>query len=480
MTNLQKTVLMFMETAVSSVNLLSHPAKLVVGVSGGPDSLALLHVLTQLVDPSRLVVAHLNHGIRETAVTEADFVRDMTEKWGGVCETEAIDVARLTRDSGGSLEEAGRKARYAFFRDVADKYETPYIIVGHHGDDQAETVLMNLLRGAGLRGLRGMLPVTVMQLGDHDYFVLRPFLSVSRQNIEAYCRKFELSPVFDETNEDPSFFRNRIRQELLPLLSNYNAGITTHLQQLAALITADVALLDDLTNEAWTQVALDVNDLGIILDRAVWNALPLGLRRAILRKAMMEKRPFLQDIIFQSIEQARLVAEKPETGQRFSLPGGLYLIVDYERLIITEDEQIVIDDWPQFFQVEPQHLSIPGVVELKGGWKIEAVPVIFVDLVEVRAAADNWQVYVAMPAGQELVVRTRESGERFQPLGMNGRSAKVKEVMINRKIGARWRKKWPLVASSDQLVWIVGHVIDERTKLTEETPSIVQLRCYKG
>ena len=479
---LNKTVSSFLETAVSPINLLSQPTRLVVGVSGGPDSLALLHVLTQVMEPRRLVVAHLNHGYRETAVAEAEFVRRVAEAWGVVYKTSAVDVARLAQDTGASLEEAGRKARYTFFREVADTFETPYIVVGHHGDDQAETVLMNLLRGTGLRGLRGMRPVTPLAATIAEgsgYFVLRPFLSVNRQEIEAYCQENELTPVFDESNEDVSFFRNRIRQELLPLLADYNAGIRYHLQQLAALTESDVALLDGLTADTWAQVVLDVDD-AVVIDRAAWSALPVGLQRAILRQAVVEKRPLLQDITFQAIEQARLVAERKETGQRFNLPGNLFLIVDYDRLIVAEDENVVLDDWPQWVGEKAEKLPIPGQVTLANGWKIEAAPVDTVNLADIRAAADDWCVFVDMSTGHDLWVRPRQPGERFQPLGMNGRSAKVKEVMVNRKIGAKWRANWPIVTDTTHLVWLVGHVMDERMKIREETSSIVQLRCHKG
>lgn len=479
MSVLQKMVSLFLETAVSSINLLSHSKKLVVGVSGGPDSLALLHVLVQVVEPTRLVVAHLNHGYRETAVSEAAFVQEVAERWGAVCKLRTVDVSQVAQDDGDSLEEAGRKARYRFFSEVAEAYETPYIVVGHHADDQAETVLMNLLRGTGLRGLRGMLPVTPLTetLG---YFVLRPFLNATRQQIEAYCQENKLTPMFDESNEDISFFRNRVRQELLPLLTSYNEGIYTHLQQLAALAAADVALLDGLTADTWQQVVLDVDEDVVAIDRAAWVGLPLALRRRILRRALAVKRPFLQDITFQTIEQARLVAERKETGQRFSLPGNLFLIVDYERLLIAEDEQVMVDNLPQLLTMEAQILHVPGQVDLVNGWKIEAIPVDTMSFSEIRMYSDEWRVFVAVPAGQELVVRPRQRGERFQPLGMNGRSAKVQDVMVNRKISANLREKWPLVACDSQIVWLTGHLLDERMKITEETSSILQLRCYKG
>ena len=483
MSVLQKRVWLFLKTAVFPLNLLSHSTKLVVGVSGGPDSLALLHVLTQVVEPARVVVAHLNHGYRETAVAETEFVQDIAREWGMVCETKFVDVAQLANESNHTLEEAGRNARYAFFCDVAERYETPYILVGHHGDDQAETVLMNLLRGTGLRGLRGMLPVAPIEtkgVEDGRYFVLRPFLQVGRQEIEAYCQEYELTPVFDESNEDISFFRNRIRRELLPLLTDYNAGIRSHLQQLAALSAADVALLDELVVDTWAQVVLNVDVSSVVIDRMAWAELPLALRRGILRQAVVEKRPFLQDITFQAIEQARLGAERNETGQRFNLPGDLWLLVDYDRLIVTDDEEIVLDDWPQMAGGQAVKLPVPGELELGGGWKIEAKLVDRVDISEIQTAADNWQVFIAIPSGQDLFVRTREPGERFQPLGMNGRSAKLKEVMINRKIGANWRNKWPIVVSDTHLVWLIGHLIDERVRITPETEAIIKLACYRG
>jgi tRNA(Ile)-lysidine synthase len=252
----------FLETAVSPVNLLASSEKFVVGVSGGPDSLALLHVLARVVGPTRLVAAHLNHGYRETAVAEADFVREISGSWGIAFEVSTVDLPLVAQQSGDSLEEAGRKARYAFLHEVAAAHGTHYLAVGHHADDQAETVLMNLLRGSGLRGLRGMLPVTPLAEAP-DYYVLRPFLTVNRADIETYCQEHALTPVFDESNEDISFFRNRIRQELLPLLEDYNAGVRTHLRQLAAMAAADVALLDSLTADAWAQVAAKV-DQGVL------------------------------------------------------------------------------------------------------------------------------------------------------------------------------------------------------------------------
>ncbi len=142
------------------------------------------------------------------------------------------------------------------------------------------------------------------------------------------------------------------------------------------------------------------------------------------------------------------------------MPGDLWLVVDYDRLIVTDDEKIALDDWPQMTGGEVVKLLVPGEIELAHGWKIEAKLVDTVDLSEIQTTADKWQVVYcpALPGKIYLCVHV-QPGERFQPLGMNGRSAKVKDVMINRKIGASWRDKWPIVASDTHLVWLVGHAL---------------------
>ncbi len=216
---------------------------LLIGVSGGPDSLALLHVLKSIFSADQLVVAHLHHGWREEAGADAQFVTDTAVTWHIPCHIEKIDVAALAHAASLSLEEAGRKARYDFFARLAEETGAKVVAVGHHADDQAETVLMHLLRGSGLAGLRGMRPVSPLP-GMPELKLIRPFLAASRAEIEQYCRENHLQPISDSTNQDTTFFRNRLRHELLPLLRTYNPQIDSHLQQMAAIIEADYDLLD--------------------------------------------------------------------------------------------------------------------------------------------------------------------------------------------------------------------------------------------
>lgn len=451
-------------------------SKLVVGVSGGPDSLALLHALKELDRFEALVVGHLNHGLRPTADGEAQLVKNTAAAWDLSCYTEKVDAAELAHREGWSLEEAGRRARYRFLAQVATHVKAGMVAVAHNADDQAETVLMHILRGAGLAGLRGMLPITSVP-GAPELALIRPFLRVNRVQILAYCRQHGLTPIEDISNRDTTFFRNRLRHELLPLLAEYNPQIKARLQHLATITTADYALLQELLQEAWDEILQEGGADWLRLDREGWLKLPLSLRRSTLRRAVEQLRPTERDVAFRPIEQARFVVEGGETGAKAMLPGGLVLTVTYDRFTIAADPQSVPTDLPQLPDEIPVTLPVPGQVSLAHGSTIEASLVDDVDLVQIERNRGPWQVFVDVADGELLQVRPRRPGERFRPLGMQGRSASVKEVMINRKIPARLRSRWPLVANQRHLVWLVGHHLDERARVTADSRRIIQLKC---
>ncbi len=449
--------------------------RLIVGVSGGPDSLALLHLLAQMTSSRRLLVAHLNHGLRPSADAEAEFVRITAEKWGIPCVIEKTDVANWARDQGLSLEEAGRNKRYQFFARLAAENNISLVAVGHHADDQVESILMHILRGSGLAGLRGMLPFGPMP-GAPEVTLIRPFLQVDRAEIEEYCRQNDLRPLQDASNQDTTFFRNRLRHELIPILADYNPQIKGRLQHMAAVISADYQLLDQLVDKTWTELILEENDNWLSLDRAGWLALPLGMKRSLLRKAVWRLQPSLRDVSFQTIEQARLIVEEGPTGSQATLPGGLILTVEFDRLTLAADPNTIPLEYPQMAVDTLFPLPVPGQLSLANQWEIEATNADTISLDHVLATKDPWRVYVDVK-DQPLMVRPRKPGERFQPLGMEGHSARVQDVMINRKIPGRARPLWPIVASPNHLIWLVGHHIDERAKTTAESRHIVQLRC---
>jgi len=476
--DLSKAVRVFLEETAVSLPRPFLETSLIVGVSGGADSLALLHILAGILAPQQLVVAHLNHGWRDTAVLDAQFVSQTAASWGLTCVVETVDVVAQARAEGLSLEEAGRQARYRFFARLAYQTGATAVCVAHNADDQAETVLLNLLRGTGLTGLAAMRSVAPLPEAP-EVALLRPFLAIHRADIEAYCQEHGLTPRQDSTNADITFLRNRLRHELLPQLASYNPQIRTHLQQLAALAAADDGYLEQRVSHHWPLLMQEQTETEVVLDRERWRALPLALRRRALRRAMVVLRPFLANRGFAAMEQAREVAESGEVGAQSSLTGGLVLQVDYGRLRLTLEPSRFPGDWPQVPDGAILPLSVPGTVSLNDGWVLESVWREGIDWAQIRHNTDPWTAFLAVSEAK-LWVRGRRPGERIAPLGLNGHTAALKEVMVNRKIGAVWRANWPLVCTARHIVWLVGHQIDERAKATTSTRRVVALRCYKS
>jgi len=456
--------------------LTSPPIKLLVGVSGGADSLALLHLLWQQLGAGQLVVAHLNHGLRAAADAEAAFVEATAAAWQLPFVGQKIDVARLAEQEKWSLEAAGRQARYRFLAEQAMVVGATAVAVAHHADDQAETVLLHLLRGSGSAGLRGMLPVSTVP-GAAEVVLVRPFLQVRRADIEAYCARHDLEPRRDSSNEDVNFTRNRIRHELLPLLESYNPQISVRLQQLAAITADEHAALTAQFELVWPTMLVEAAVARLVLDRAAFNALPVAWQRLALRRVGQQLRPFHTEISFATVEQARRLSLEPASGTAVFLPGGLVMQVTADRLTFGEVGQAV--HVPQLLREGPVMLAVPGEVELAGGWRMTAVPRPDVTLAAVQQNRDRWQAFVAVGEGATLWVRPSHPGERFQPLGMAGHSQLIQELLSDRKVARGERPLWPVVAVADQLAWIVGLHLDERVRVQADTRQIVQLRCAR-
>ncbi|HFB52371.1 MAG TPA: tRNA lysidine(34) synthetase TilS, partial [Anaerolineae bacterium] len=255
--------------------LLAAGETVVVAVSGGADSVCLLDVLRRLAPALnlKLHVAHLNHQLRgDAAAADADFVRDLARRWQLPVTIGQADVAQLARQQKKSVEDAARAARYDFLRQVARKIHAEKIAVGHNADDQSETVLLHFLRGAGLDGLRGMLPRTPQPDGGAP--LIRPLLEIPRTEIEAYCRAQNLPFRTDATNRDENFTRNRVRHSLLPLLETFNPNIRAALRRTAALMQADFPLVERETDRAWQFVVKTESPQAVIFDRDDWQSLP--------------------------------------------------------------------------------------------------------------------------------------------------------------------------------------------------------------
>lgn len=460
---------------------LSPSDKIVTAVSGGPDSLTLLHLLAQrgLHPPEKVIVAHLDHQLRPTSTEEAAEVCRIAAEWGVVCSTAQVDVQALAQQEGLSIEEAGRQARYRFFAEVAAEYDANIIFTGHHAGDQVETVLMHILRGSGSAGLRGILPVSRL-VGHSGLWVVRPLLNTSREQIEAYCERHHLAPIIDESNKDTTYFRNRLRHDLLPYLEEYNPQIRERLWAMAAVTAADFEWLQQQTAEAWKTIQTESGQGWLRFELNGWRQLPLSLRRNTLRLAVAQLRPNLRDVGFQTIEQARQVAEKGVVGTEATLPGQVMLFVGYDDLTLYLDGfGLPLPELPQLETDEPLPLPVPGTISLASGWTLTGEIVTDIDRERIVQNENRWTAYLDIDRHDTLIVRPRLPGERFQPLGMNGRSKTVKDLMIDRKIPAQLRPRWPIIAAS-HLLWIVGHIQDERARVRPDSDQIVKLSLARS
>jgi tRNA(Ile)-lysidine synthase len=474
--------------------------KVVVGVSGGPDSLCLLHVLLRLRETYRLrlYVAHLNHGARGPAAdADAEFVATVAAQWELPLTVEKQDVPALAQEHALAFEEAARRARYAFLARVAQDIGGRKIAVGHNADDQAETVLMHFLRGTGLAGLRGMLPVTPItdyrlsvvnsQYPVASIQIVRPLLEISRAAIEAYCAAHDLAPRFDRSNLDTTFFRNRLRHELLPLLETYNPNVRDRLRHTAAVAAADYALLAQLRERAWTEAVREEANFSssVVFDRAAWRALPVALQRATLRQATYRLRRTLRDVTFVHVENARQIGLRGETGAQATLPMGLALIVGHDTLTVGDaGDAGSSPDEPLLWSAEPLPVQMPGATPLpESEWTLQAETrsVEQWDAAQIEANPDPWTAYLDADAlAEPLVLRPRRRGERFRPQGMEGHRVKVSALMTNLKLPQAWRDHVPLLVAGGEIAWVCGRRVGDKFTVGHKTRRVARLRFTRA
>ncbi len=484
-------VLQLVRRTIDKHRMLAPGERLVVGVSGGPDSLCLLHVLLQLAPDHdlHLHVAHLDHRLRGSeSAADAEFVARIAGEWGLPATIEACDVRAHARRHRLAIEEAARQCRYGFLARVCQETGATKAAVGHNADDQVETVVMHWLRGSGLAGLRGMLPVSpwpsqiiedLTELSEtgqvsQGLLLLRPLLEVPRSAIEAYCREHGLKPRFDRSNLDQTYYRNRLRHELIPLLETYNPGIREVLRRTAEVIAADYELLREIGQQAWAETVREA-DGAFVFDLERWSQLPLSLQRHLLREAIRRLRRRLRNINWVHIENALEVVNEKPAGSAATLPQGLMLFKSYDHF--TVGEAPIEPDLP-LLTVDQVPLTVPGVTPLPGSpWRLvaEVLPRGATPSAE-ELGRDRWEALLDFErAGADLVARRRRPGDRFQPLGMGGRYKRLNEFMINAKIPRNVRDRLPIIASPTLIVWVAGWRPDERVRVTEATRQVLCL-----
>ena len=486
---------------VQQHSLISPQEIVVVGVSGGADSVCLLHVLAkwQKELDIKLHVAHLNHQLRGVeSEADAKYVSNLAGSLGIPATIDMQDVAAYRTEKKCSIEEAARELRYGFLAKVARKVGANRIATGHTKDDHVETILMHILRGTGITGLCGLAPCSPMAYDRQgmldtsqrrsNLLVIRPLLDITREETMTYCQESQLDPRIDSSNLSLSFYRNRLRLQLLPLLRQYNPSVEQALLRLADIAKEDKAFIEQQASELWDGVARQENK-AIHLNRKQTANLPVALQRQLLRTAVARVAGDTRDIEANHIEAVRSLLNKP-VGKRIYLPHGLICYGEYDELVIAgiaQQSQLTPScPFPPLRGEFP--LKLPGDT-LSPGWKVRA------SIVRDKAASPSLRD-VLTPSeepcpsnlladfdlhktGTELFVRHRRPGDKFQPLGMNV-PKKLQEFMVDAKIPLSWRGHVPIVCSPQQIIWVLGWRIDDRVKITEATKEILRLEFIKS
>ena len=460
-----------MTTSNLALSILKPGKVVLAGVSGGPDSLALLHFLHSLGLP--IVVACFNHQLRpEAGGGRGIRARDRLQPGLGFV-TGSADVAAYARSEKLSIEEAARELRYRFLFEEARRAGAQAVAVGHTADDQAETVLMHFLRGSGLSGLKGMPARLNLPIFDAEIFLARPLLDWTRAETEAYCREHNLQPRIDLTNADTHYFRNRLRHELLPRLEQYNPRIRQSLAKTALALQGDSALLDELVEAAWKKTIRTANPEYVEFIQPELEKLSPALTRNLFRKAAFLMKPGLRDVDFEALE--RVAALKP-----VELAGGLKTYAEGSSLYLTGAEATLpTGAWPQ---IRSTFELAPGRTALENGWFFSLQEFSGEDI--LAQASQNSDRFTAwLDTGTvtaKVLARPLRTGDRFEPLGMPRQTTKITELFINLKVPKRVRSGWPLVCIGETIAWAAGLRMAEPFKISAQTRRAVKIELKKS
>lgn len=435
--------------------------RVVVGVSGGADSMALLHVLWELRRDFRLslVVAHLDHGLRPEGRAERSFVRKASVQLGIPFISRKVDVREKQKEQRLTLQEAAREVRYSFLQEAAKIHQATKIALGHTADDQAESIIMRLLRGSGTRGLGGIPPV-------RGEVFIRPLIESWREEVERFLQERKVAFLTDPSNRSLQFLRNRIRHELLPILQQYNPRLRHTLVQMAEIFRAEEDFWQNLLKEKFPSLVRSQKKGSITLDIPSLIAQSLPLRLRSLRYATEKILGHLRRVGLSHILAINNLLHSSEPNQSLQLPQGLCLTKAYQALTFAQSREEIL----------PFEYSIAG----PGCWEIPEIGramrfEILTSYPRVRPKSSSWVALldfdkVAFP----LTIRSFRPGDRLQPLGMEGEK-KVKDLFIDYKIPATQRKKIPLLFKNDQLLWVAGVRLDHRVRLQPETQKVLRV-----
>lgn len=445
---------------IKKYNMINKEDKIVIGVSGGPDSICLLHLLKELsLDyPFEIMAVHVHHGLRgKEADEDEQFVCDICKEWAIFFKSFRIDIKNEAINRKCSEELAGRKIRYEVFEKVMKEINGDKIAVAHNMNDQAETILMQLFRGSGLRGLGGIAPIR-----GH---IIRPLLEFTREEIINYCMNHHIHFREDSTNELNIYTRNKIRNGIIPLIQEYfNPNIIKTLYNSSTLLREEEAYLDGIAKESFRNCLKEENAELIVLDNDLFSICHPVIQKRLLRMSIKKILGHIKDIEYNHIVDIMNLSYK-NTGKKISLPNGLTVKKQYDKLIFQTSENKELS----FIY----NLAISGTMIIKElGIKIQTK---IID--KEKFILLNQNTYTkSFDYGRienTLQIRTRCKGDRIY---LSKGSKKLKDFFIDEKIPKESRDKIPLLADGNRILWVIGYRYSDAYKITPSTDKILEVK----
>ncbi|MGA8181979.1 MAG: tRNA lysidine(34) synthetase TilS [Desulfobacterales bacterium] len=464
------------EKAVFVHGMLKPNDSVVIGVSGGPDSVALLHMLFKIASrfSLRLGVAHLNHCLRQNdSDNDAKFVESVAANLGLPCYVQKRDIRRYQRENRLSLEDAARRVRYEFLDNIAKTHQYNKIALGHHADDNAELVLMNLFRGAGPLGLSGIPP-------KRDDRIIRPMIMLKRSDIIDFLDQNQLKYVFDRTNVDTAHLRNRVRLDLIPVLKTaYNPNISDALNRLSSILRCEEEWIEDVIHPFFDKAVFHIRESHIELSIPILNRYHKALQRRVIRMALAKAKGDLRRIGFANIDSVIDLLKKKLPFGKIDLPDGLRIRRDQDTIHIYRSQRRVPDD-PRVnncgdafsFEYQIENFDPVFVKEIKAHIRFAEIGI--ENMPDCRCTGQHANFFDKDAINLPMVLRNFRPGDAFRPLGVNGRQ-KLKKFFIDKKVPRRERLTCPILLSYGKIICVVGHRIDESVKVTPATKNILKV-----
>ncbi len=450
--------------------LIEQEEGVVVGLSGGYDSVCLLHVLNSLSETLqiKLYAVHINHMLRGIeANADEHYAAELCRELGIPFSAIQVDVGAIAKERGISLEEAGRDVRYREFYKYVQTVGAAKIAVAHNRNDQAETVMMHIIRGSATAGLVGM-----------EYkrgIIIRPILDITRAEIENYCREAGLSPRTDSSNLSEEFTRNRVRLGLLPYINeNFGINIVDSLCRLSVHAAEDNSFIDQCAYDVFSNVICNKNMGMIEMKAEKLSALAPAIRNRVFKLALVHvagSSTGINSIHYRSLSELVI---KGRTGAQAELPGGIRAIYSYGILKIIDSGTVLMDDEP---------IDFHGILDIPGTIWIPELNAEVTATIQSYNHIDNYlslgynpfmQFFDYEMMNKGINIRNRQKGDVFKPLKSNG-TKRLKEYFIDSKIPREQRDKMPLLCIGNEVIWVIGDKISDKFRVTENTKSIVKI-----